>query len=151
MAYVRAQLGDVTTPTGGGSGIVSQIVSWFSGTVANAGNEPQNVLDWEAQVHARGNAVVRYPKTDDIGTQGDLAEREANGTGGYSYYLAPQDVIDADRTLRGLSALAPATGKVAALGESLSSGIGANLTKIAVVTGVALVAVEVLPSLLRKR
>lgn len=150
MAYVRAQLGDVTTPTGGGSGIVSQIVSWFSGTVANAGNEPQNVLDWEAQVRARGNAVVRYPKTDDIGTQGDLAERETNDTG-YSYYLAPQDVIAADRTLRGLSALAPATGKVAALGESLTSGIGANLTKIAVLTGVALVAVEVLPSLLRKR
>lgn len=144
-------LGDVTTPTGGGAGVVDQVISWFTGSVANAANEPQVVLDWEAAVRSRGNAVVRYPKTDDIGTQGDLAEREGNGGGGYSYYLAPDEVINADRINRGLSKLAPATAKVAALGEGLTSGISGEIKQIALLTGLALVAVNLIPALVRKR
>lgn len=133
-------LGDVTTPTGGGSGIIDQITSWFTGSVANAANEPQNVQDWLAQVKARGNAVVRYPKTDDIGTAGDLAERETLDSGGYSYYMAPPDVIAADRTTRGLSVLAPATAKVAAVAESIGNPL-ANVSKTVVIAAAALGAV----------
>lgn len=148
MAY----LGDVTTPTGSGAGLFSQIAAWFSGSVANAANSPQIVLDWQAQVKARGNVVARYPfKDDGIGTYGDLAEREDNGDGLYSYYMAPPDVISADRTTRNLSTLAPATAKVAAIGEGLTSGITDEVKKVAVVAGIALVAIEVLPALLRKR
>src|SRR5690349_1579611 len=146
MAY--AQLGDVTTSTGGGASIASQIYSWFTGSVADAANEPQVVLDWEADVRSRGNAVVRYPKTDDVGTAGDLAERETLSGGGYSYYMAPPEVIAADRTNRGLSQLAPATAKIAALGEGLTqplADIGKDVTKIAIIAGVAVVALNVLP------
>ena len=149
MAY--AALGDVTTPTGSGPGLFSQIAAWFTGSTANAANSPQIVLDWMADVRSRGNAVVRYPKTDDIGTQGDLAERETLDGGCYSYYLAPVDVINADRITRGLSLLAPATAKIAAVGENITSGISDEIKHIALLTGAALIAVEVLPQLLRKR
>jgi hypothetical protein len=116
MGYASG-LGDATTPVGGGAGIVSQITSWFTGSVADAANSPQVVQQWAADVKARGNAVVRYPFHDDIGIYGGLAEREATGAG-YSYYMAPANVLAADQTTRSLSTLAPATGKIAALAES---------------------------------
>lgn len=159
MGYAT-RLGDVTTPTGGGSGVFSQIYSWFTGSTANAANSPQIVQDWMIAVRSRGNAVVRYPRTDDIGTAGDLAERESNidpDTGavlGYSYYMAPDDVINADRVTRGLSKLAPATAVVADAGERLlkvASGVNLDLTKSLLTIGVALVAVNALVNSFTRR
>jgi len=149
-------LGDVTTPTGGGAGIFSQIYSWFTGSVANAANEPQIVQDWMAQVRQRGNTVLRYPKTDNVGTAGDLAEREANTDDsgaviGYNYYLAPLDVINADRTTRGLSLLAPATAKIAAAGEGLGQGLQSTIVKGALLIGGALVLSNVLTGYVTRR
>lgn len=124
---VRVQLGDVTTPTGSGPGIFDQIKNWFTGSVANAASSPQIVLDWAADVKARGNVATRYPKTDGIGVAGDLAEKEADvdnsGNATYVYYPAPDDVINADRITRGLSALAPVTGTVAAAGQAAGETI----------------------------
>jgi hypothetical protein len=149
MGYAR--LGDVTTPTGSQPGLVSQVWGWLTeSNVANAANEPQNVQQWMADVRARGNAVVRYPKTDGIGTAGDLAERETTAFG-YSYYLAPADVIDADRTLRGLSKLAPVTARIAEVGEDIGRGLEAPIVKGALIVGGLILAANVLPALLRKR
>lgn len=123
MGYTQARLGDVTTPTGSGPGVLSQIWGWITATPANAANSPQVVQDWMAAVRLRGNAVVRYPKTDDIGTAGQLAEKEANRDDagnvlGYSYYIAPPEVLAADSTNRTLSQAAPTVAKIAAVGES---------------------------------
>jgi hypothetical protein len=116
MGY--AQLGDVTTPTGSEPGVFSQIWGWLTEpNPANAANEPANVQAWMAAVRTRGNAVVRYPKTDDIGVQGDLAEREKTAFG-YSYYLAPDDVLQADYIVRGLSWAARPVGAAAAAAEA---------------------------------
>lgn len=123
MGYPQARLGDVTTPTGSGPGILSQVWGWITATPANAANSPQVVQDWMTAVRARGNAVVRYPRTDEIGTVGQLAEREANtdanGTViGYSYYIAPSDVLAADGINATLSKAAPTVAKIATIAES---------------------------------
>lgn len=118
MGYARNGLGDVTTPTGSDPGLFSQIWGWLTEpNVANAANEPQNVQNWMASVRARGNAVVRYPKTDDIGAAGDLAEREQTAYG-YAYYLAPDDVLQADYLVRGLSWAARPVGAAAAAAQT---------------------------------
>jgi hypothetical protein len=126
---MRIRLGDVTTPTGGGSGILDQIKSWFTGSVPNAANSPANVQEWMAEVKSRGNVVTRYPYTDDLANQGDLAERQQENDGSYTYFPAPDDVINADRVLRGLSTLAPVTGTVAAAGQRAGEAVQAG-TKI---------------------
>ena len=123
-------LGDVTTPTGGGGGIFDQVKNWFTGTVANTANAPANVLAWIADVKSRGNVVTRYPYTDENGTKGDLAEKEAStdssGNVVYNYYLAPEDVVNADRVTRGLSVLAPVIADVAAAGEATGKAVQAT-------------------------
>lgn len=149
---IRPQLGDTTTPgTGGGAGFFSQIWSWITASPANAANSPQIVQDWMEQVRANGNAVVRYPfPDDDVAHTGDLVERMDVGTG-YNYIPAPLDVVNADRTLRGLSKLAPITGDIAAAGERLGQGITGDITKYALIAGGVVLAANVLPALLRKR
>lgn len=151
MAY--PQLGDVTTPgTGSGPGYLSQIWGWLTASSANAANSPQIVQDWMAQVRARGNAVVRYPfPSDDVSQTGDLVERMDAGDAGYNYLPAPTDVVNADRALRNLSVLAPATAKIAAVGESLTSGVSSEVKKVAIYAGVALVAIQFIPSLIGRR
>jgi hypothetical protein len=101
-------------------------------------------------VRARGNAVVRYPKTDGIGIQGQLAERESTGTG-YSYYVAPPEVLEADGNTAALSTLAPITARVAEVGEGLGKGLEEPLIKGALIVGGLVVLANVLPALLRKR
>lgn len=149
MGY-PTQLGDATTPTGGGSGLVSQVIGWFTGSTANAANAPQVVQDWMRAVQARGNAVVRYPKTDGIGIQGQLTERETTATG-YSYYVAPADVLAADANTAALSTLAPITARVSEAGENLGKGLEDPIIKGALVVGGLVVLANVLPALLRKR
>lgn len=135
MGYARAQLGDVTTPGGSGPGIVSQIASWFTGSVANADSSPQVVQDWQAGVRRRGNVAVRYPFPSDVVAQtGDLVERMDAGDS-YNYIPAPMDVVNADRTMRGLERLAPITARVAEVAEGLGEGITGSLMKAALVVG----------------
>jgi hypothetical protein len=53
----------------------------------------------------------------------------------YNYIPAPMDVVNADRTMRGLERLAPITARVAEVAEGLGEGITGSLMKAALVVG----------------
>jgi hypothetical protein len=143
MAYSRG-LGDTpptAAPASSGNGFFSQLVSWFTGGVSEASDDPPAVTAWMAAVKARGNVAVRYPYTDVTGMAGDLAEKYPSG----DYVLAPDDVIDADRTRRHLATLeTQVIGPVAAAAETTGKTIvNAPISALSGLTGVSPTVVKV--------
>lgn len=158
MTYVQSAsrgLGEWSFLSNGGNSVPSQLWAWITGTVAEASDDPPAVVAWRAGVTQRGDVALRWPFAD--GFHGELAERESNAddTGaviGYNYYLAPLDVINADRARRNLDALAAnVILPVASAGESVAQVITGVAVRGAVVVGAAALGVGFLLSLARGR
>lgn len=139
----------------GGNSLPSQLWSWVTGTVPEASDDPPAVQSWRAGVKARGDVAVRWPYNDPF--RGELAERETNTDAdgsalGYTYYLAPLDVINADRARRNLDAIA---GNVllplADAGLSVAQVASGVLFRGALVTAGLVVAVNAIAGAMRGR
>lgn len=146
--YADAGAGAVPASSDG-NGLFGQLWAWVTGTVASASDDPPAVTAWMQQVKAQGGVAVRWPFADAF--HGELAERDANYASdgvtvlGYSYYLAPLDVINADRNRRGVDAIATnVLLPVAEAGESVAKVITGTVGRAAILAGAAVVGVNLL-------
>lgn len=134
--------------TSSGNGLFSQLWGWVTGTVAAASDDPPAVVAWRKTI-APGGVAVRWPFADAL--HGELAERDPNVSSdgltvlGYSYFLAPLAVINADRNRRGVDAIATNVILPIAEGsETFAHIITGTIGRAALVAGGALLAVNLL-------
>lgn len=135
--------------TSSGNGLFAQLWGYITGTVAAASDDPPAVVAWRQQATAAGSVCVRWPFNDAF--HGELAERWANYDSdgvailGYSYALAPLDVINADRARRGVDAIATnVLLPLAEGGETFAHVITSTIGRAALVAGGAVLAINLL-------